>query len=293
MAGDWIKMRIDLQSHPKIVRILSATDSDKFRVIGGLHAVWSIFDTHSEDGVLKGYSTRALDHVIGWEGFSKQLVDVGWLEELTESLVMPGFVDHNGKSAKRRAEDQKRKREDRNNLKNVRNQSANECDRNGTREEKRREEKKPNTKAEQKNWVQTLTQLGVDHDHAKDWLEVRKGKNAKMTETALKGVQREAAKAGLSLAQAIKMAAENAWQGFKAEWITKQGVVNGRTQENRPLSAVERVKAGAAERERNRQGAQPEYLDGGDFIEGEYTSGPQTDGPPLDSYGGDLWTQVD
>lgn len=39
MSGDWIKMRIDLQTHPKIVRILSATKADKFRVIGGLHTV--------------------------------------------------------------------------------------------------------------------------------------------------------------------------------------------------------------------------------------------------------------
>lgn len=142
MANDWIKMRIDLQSHPKIVRILSATESDKFRVIGGLHAVWSIFDTHSEDGVLKGYSTKALDHVIGWDGFSKQLVEVGWLHELTESLVMPGFSEHNGQSAKRRAEDQKRKRESRKDTQSVRNLSANDEDENGTREEKRREEEK-------------------------------------------------------------------------------------------------------------------------------------------------------
>lgn len=40
MAIDWIKMRVDLQTHPKVVRILSATGTDKFRVIGGLHAVW-------------------------------------------------------------------------------------------------------------------------------------------------------------------------------------------------------------------------------------------------------------
>lgn len=113
MAGDWIKMRIDLQSHPKIVRILSATDSDKFRAIGGLHAVWSIFDTHSEDGVLNGYSAKTLDHVIGWEGFSAAMIAVGWMIETPQGLVMPEFDEHNGKSAKRRAEDQRRKRESR------------------------------------------------------------------------------------------------------------------------------------------------------------------------------------
>lgn len=147
--------------------------------------------------------------------------------------------------------------------------------------------------AERRNWVSELIGMGVDERHAKDWLEVRKAKRAKMTETALKAMQREAGKAGISLAEAVKIAAENSWQSFKAEWLANRGMANGRTQETRPLSAVDRVKAGAAERERNRQGAQPEYLGGGDFIEGEFTSGPQADGPPLDSYGRDLWAQVD
>jgi len=114
VAGDWIKMRIDLQSHPKIVRILSATKSDKFRVIGGLHAVWSVFDTHSTNGELHGYTPESMDHVIGWLGFSDAMIASGWLSfDGDETLVMPEFGEHNGKSAKRRAEDQKRKRDGR------------------------------------------------------------------------------------------------------------------------------------------------------------------------------------
>lgn len=140
MAGDWIKMRLDLQTHPKIVRILSATESDKFRVIGGLHAVWSVFDTHSTDGTLPGYSAKTLDHIIGWPGFSAAMIGVGWLAEGPQVLVLPDFSEHNGKGGKRRAEDQKRKRDDRKNPDSVRNLSANDSDENRTREEKRREE---------------------------------------------------------------------------------------------------------------------------------------------------------
>jgi hypothetical protein len=141
MAVDWIKMRVDLQSHPKVVRILSATKSDKFRVIGGLHAVWSVFDAHCEDGVLNGYTPETLDHIIGWDGFSSALVTVGWLVENTGvSLAMPEFSEHNGQSAKRRAEDQKRKRDSRNNPEPVRKVSAKEVDKKQTREEKRRED---------------------------------------------------------------------------------------------------------------------------------------------------------
>lgn len=139
MAGDWIKMRIDLQSHPKVVRILSATQSDKFRVIGGLHAVWSVFDTHSEDGKLCGYTPFALDHVIGWDGFSAAMISVGWLTlDGSDVLQMPEFIEHNGKSGKRRAEDQKRKRDTRKSPQLVRNLSESDEDKKRTREEKRR-----------------------------------------------------------------------------------------------------------------------------------------------------------
>lgn len=140
MAGDWIKMRIDLQTHPKIVRILSATKSDKFRVVGGLHAVWGIFDIHSEDGFLKGYSCETMDHVIGWPGFSAALVGVGWIVETPEGIEMPEFSEHNGKSAKRRAEDQKRKRDARKEEAKHRTECGQIADKNRTREEKRRED---------------------------------------------------------------------------------------------------------------------------------------------------------
>lgn len=146
MAADWIKMRVDLQSHPKVVRILSATKSDKLRVIGGLHAVWAVFDTHSVDGRLAGYTADLMDHVIGWPGFSAAMMAVGWLGmEGPETLVIPEFSTHNGQSAKRRAEDQKRKRDSRSNPQPVRNMSANEDDKLQSEsglEREREEEKK-------------------------------------------------------------------------------------------------------------------------------------------------------
>lgn len=140
MAGDWIKMRIDLQSHPKIVSILSATKADKFRAIGGLHAVWSVFDTHSENGALQGYTPELMDHIIGWPGFSQAMVDVGWLLfDGDATLAMPEFGEHNGQSGKRRAEDQKRKRDNRKASEDGPKDSGQNADKKGTREEKRRD----------------------------------------------------------------------------------------------------------------------------------------------------------
>lgn len=142
MAGDWIKMRVDLQTHPKVFRMVSALQADRLRIIGGLHIAWSIFDTHSDDGVLHGYSVEAMDAVIGWPGFTQAMVEVEWASiDEDGSLVMPRFDEHNGASAKRRANDSERKRNDRKN-KVVRNVSASDAENLRTREEKRREEKK-------------------------------------------------------------------------------------------------------------------------------------------------------
>lgn len=133
MAGDWIKMRADLHTHPKVVRMASALKADRLRIVGGLHSAWCLFDVHSVDGLLDGYSADTLDDLIGFPGFSRAMMAVGWLEENGESLVMPRFEAHNGQSAKRRAQDADRKR-------NVRKASASEADKKRTREEKRRED---------------------------------------------------------------------------------------------------------------------------------------------------------
>ncbi|MCM8478017.1 DnaT-like ssDNA-binding domain-containing protein [Enterobacter hormaechei] len=144
MAGDWIKMRADLHTHPKVVRMASALKADRLRIVGGLHSAWCLFDVHSVDGFLDGYNADTLDDLIGFPGFSRAMMAVGWLEENGESLVMPRFEAHNGQSAKRRAQDADRKR-------NVRKASASEADKKRTREEKRREDikDKPHTGGEQ------------------------------------------------------------------------------------------------------------------------------------------------
>ncbi|WP_116521024.1 DNA replication domain protein [Achromobacter insuavis] len=134
MAADWIKMRVDLPTHPKVVRIASACKADRLRVIGGLLSVWGLFDAHSIDGQLEGYTPDVLDETIGFPGFSAAMIGVGWLEFDGFSLWMPQFEEHNGQSAKKRAQDADRKRNDR-------NSSASEADKKRTREEKNRKEK--------------------------------------------------------------------------------------------------------------------------------------------------------
>lgn len=108
MSG-WIKMSVDLRTHPKVVRMSSALKADRLRVIGGLWAVWCLFDAHTEDGLLEGYTLQAVDDDLGWRGFGAAMQAVGWLEESESGLHAPRFEDHNGATAKRRAMETSRK----------------------------------------------------------------------------------------------------------------------------------------------------------------------------------------
>lgn len=133
MAGDWIKMGKDLLTHPKVVRMSSALRADRLRTVGGLFAVWCLFDTHSADGQLSGYTPEALDELVGFPGIASAMEAVGWLSHDEEGVFLPRFEEHNGQSAKRRAQETERKREER-------KTSAPDADKKRTREEKRREE---------------------------------------------------------------------------------------------------------------------------------------------------------
>lgn len=63
-----------------------------------------------------------------------------------------------------------------------------------------------------------LVSVGVEEGVASDWITIRKAKKSPLTLTALAGVEREAAKAGISLQAAIRYCCEAGWVGFNAEW---------------------------------------------------------------------------
>ncbi|UWX68842.1 hypothetical protein [Burkholderia gladioli] len=232
MAGDWIKMRSDLFTHPKVVRISSALQADRLKTVGGLMSVWCLFDAHSEDGRLEGYTFETVDELIGWQGFSRAMNSVGWLDEDSEGLVLPEFGTHNGQSAKKRAQDTDRKRAGR--------LSASEADKSGTREEKRREEKKeeekPKTQRAPRFDAQAhLVSRGVDPQVAEDWLKLRKGKRLVSTPTALDGVESQAGKADMTLDSVIRICCARGWAGFDASWLvakdSRQAPANPNRQE--------------------------------------------------------------
>jgi hypothetical protein len=71
--------------------------------------------------------------------------------------------------------------------------------------------------------IKELIDEGIPESTAKDWLTVRRAKKAVLTPSAWAAVKREAAMAGISPAEAVRHAAENSWQGFKAAWLQREG----------------------------------------------------------------------
>ena len=79
---------------------------------------------------------------------------------------------------------------------------------------------------------------GMDARIWVDWLALRKSKKAAVTDTALKGIEREASKAGMTLEQALVICCERGWAGFKAEWVQDKRVSKAQQQQDRMINTA-------------------------------------------------------
>lgn len=82
-----------------------------------------------------------------------------------------------------------------------------------------------NIKKEKKyiySFYDSLIENGFDEQLAKDWMKVRKEKNAVNTQTAFKQFLSEVEKHGGNKNEILKTCVERSWKGFKANWIEKE-----------------------------------------------------------------------
>ncbi len=87
-------------------------------------------------------------------------------------------------------------------------------------------------KTKQKSAVVLLAEFGIGGQLAEDFIAHRKSKKATITETVLKGYQREAHKAGIPLAEAIEIAICQNWQGFRADWCKNLSGAKGKKRDD-------------------------------------------------------------
>jgi hypothetical protein len=104
MAGDWLKMRNDLDDDPHVMRIcelLGGADVDL--IIGKLRKLWRHADRHTVDGFIPFASADTIDRIVSLIGFAPAVAAVGWLDLRDDGAAIPRFDEHNGRSAKVRA----------------------------------------------------------------------------------------------------------------------------------------------------------------------------------------------
>jgi len=108
MAGDWIKMRTNLWDDPRVSNLCDLTGCNEAAVIGGLYWLWATADDHSADGELHGLTLAAIARKTGVPNLGAALCQIGWIEEIDGGVLIVRFDDHNGTSAKKRADTAKR-----------------------------------------------------------------------------------------------------------------------------------------------------------------------------------------
>lgn len=92
-------------------------------------------------------------------------------------------------------------------------------------------------KANKFDFLNSLGNIGVSEGTARDWMAVRKNKKATNTETAFKSIEREILKSGRPAEECIRIAVENSWSGFKAEWLLN--LQRGNTRPSGKVSVLE------------------------------------------------------
>jgi len=66
-----------------------------------------------------------------------------------------------------------------------------------------------------KRFADELIKLGANPSHVNDWMTTRKV----FTETAFKSTINQSEKAGMSIAEVVRVSAESGWKGFKADYV--------------------------------------------------------------------------
>ena len=265
MAGDWIKMRVNLWDDPRIAKICDMTDQSESAVVGGLYWLWASADQHSEDGIMPGLTLRSIDRKTGIGGFGDALVSIGWLQDGVEGVQIVRFEEHNGKSAKRRCSESVRKMSarDADKARNSEGHDVEDLQQTCAPREREEKEKEIDKEQDQKQKQRAsrfdaqahLVSIGVDPSIAADWVQHRKALKAPPSRTAIDGIATEAARAGTSLSDALAMCCQRGWRGFKAEWLAdrqtsqkKAPNANANHAADERLSPAGRQTAAAAQR---------------------------------------------
>lgn len=135
------------------------------------------------------------------------------------------------KESKRRYINERRAKEREEKARGVENKiysrtASNQAEEEAVSSSLRSEDKAPTARFDPKAYLKTK---GIDESLAADWITLRRAKKAPPTEAAIAGIEREADKARITLADALSLCCQRGWTGFKSEWAL-QAPGGGRAQ---------------------------------------------------------------
>lgn len=108
---DWVKVEKSTARKPEVLQIASALGVHPDEAFGLCIRFWMWVDDNLSQECRAMCATKSvLDTLIGRDGFTTQLVNVGWLEIHDDHIRIPNFDRHLSKSSKKRAENNKRQK---------------------------------------------------------------------------------------------------------------------------------------------------------------------------------------
>lgn len=93
---------------PEVVMMAELLGVDQDAVVGKLIRLWIWVDQQTRDGNAISVTFAFLDRITYVTGFATAAQQVGWLTEVDGKLEIPNFGRHNGQTAKKRAETNRR-----------------------------------------------------------------------------------------------------------------------------------------------------------------------------------------
>ena len=92
MAGDWIKIRTDIEQTGNFALIAKATKMSNGDLLMTLYKIACWFKTHGKYGKIYGPHT-VVDAFCEMDGIASEMIKVGWLRVNGEVLCLFGFCD--------------------------------------------------------------------------------------------------------------------------------------------------------------------------------------------------------
>jgi hypothetical protein len=228
MAGDWIPMRLDICEDPAVIQMAEQLGIREEFVVGLLHKVWSWASRQCHGGRVTNVTLLSLERVTNVTGFTSIMRDAGWIAEERDEhgkpvVVFPKWDNWLSNSAKERLNAAKRQAKRRKEGNSASHADVTEMSRSKRDKNVTTVQESTGEKSNKKNTKKSVSiPDGVPSELWDDFLQVRRTKRAGVvTQTALNGLVREAGKAGMSLSDAICLAVERSWSGFRAEWVEK------------------------------------------------------------------------